>query len=1095
MLLFNRYEYQPQTDLIATGESTRVYKALDKHIYLPVAVKFYNGDFPVERSRLMQAKTLMDLDHPNICRYLHIRETEQESNAGQKEKTLACVMELLEDGDLVTYYRSRRQPELLRRMLTDVLHGLAYLHSRGFIHKRLKPSNLLVGETTQGPVVKITDFGLGMEKAVLRDARFSPTVVDGMQMVSEPLNAHEYGNNKKVSWQPDLRALGFVAYEALADDDGIFRHRRGNGREPMMRHTISPAKVQRLPAPFDSFVERCLSSQVNDRAQNTWELLALLAQPIVPKHDVDDPLALSAMTVEEEEEVEEDVPAREVSVGGGRIEEDRMEEDPVEGERIVEDRVTQDRVVDEQVVQKLVVQKQVVQEQVVQEQVVQEQVVQKLVVQEQAVQEQAVVPAKEVLAPVEVKPGETRAPVEAKAAEAKTPEAKAPEAIVIKVQNEENHSLFNRYEYDPKKGLIGKGGFSRVYKAFDKKLDRWVALKFFTTWEFSDRHSTLSGIRRVIGLDHPNICRYLDIEEIEKENAFGEKETLLVCVMELLDGGNLFDYYTAHPMEEGLKKLLTGVLQGLDYLHKNGIVHGDLKPANILIRETYSGPVAKITDFGAGTLSGRSRNSSTSPLVVSIPHIAPEQLDVKKYAMNEEISYNLDFWALGVTIYEVITGKALFMNSDDDSSEQIMANITAPGLPEKITELPQPFLDVVRRCVVKNARDRAQQAEELIALLNRKEVEAGPVPVEAGPEVSETVAVGPEPAAIVVEPAVVEEKPAAIVVESVPVVAEPVPLEPEPVLVPVEPETVPVPVEPETPAIEVEPEPAAVAAEPEPIAEEPAPAEAGPKPQTPGSRPWMSEPRTWVAEPNPEVLESKPWMSEPGRWAAEPRPWVMEPKASTEMQEEMLLPAKKAQPAYAGILSGWHKRWDAGLGIAVAAVAVVLMISLYVYTQNRRLNQQLGSFSKSAEPAHIDTHEPAAMRPVAASTTPPARARRTNAVRAGGKAAGAAVGTEKDLYGESGEDGRAGTKEKAEATAAAPAKYVLLLTTPRTCSIDINDASYGMLESGKTMKVYLVPGNYLLRAKSAGHGSTVFTQRLFVRRKNLNHWKRYRIPL
>jgi len=188
--------------------------------------------------------------------------------------------------------------------------------------------------------------------------------------------------------------------------------------------------------------------------------------------------------------------------------------------------------------------------------------------------------------------------------------------------------------------------------------------------------------------------------------------------MELLDGGNFAEYYKTHKDDKVLKKLLNDVLNGLSYLHKNGIIHRDIKPANILIKETIDGPVAKITDFGISKISDSINSNSSSALIVSIPYMAPEQLNVKKYGVNEKISYNLDLWSLGVTTYEIITGKVLFKNNEQDSSEQIMTNIMAPDLPEKIKELSQPFQDIVAHCIIKDAKDRAQKAEELIVLLH-----------------------------------------------------------------------------------------------------------------------------------------------------------------------------------------------------------------------------------------------------------------------------------------------------------------------------------------------------------------------------------------
>ena len=122
--------------------------------------------------------------------------------------------------------------------------------------------------------------------------------------------------------------------------------------------------------------------------------------------------------------------------------------------------------------------------------------------------------------------------------------------------------LFKRYEYNPQTDFLGKGGFSRVYKALDKKLNRLVALKIYKTPEMSERYSLGSEIQRVINLDHPNISRYLDIDEIENENAFGEVEHIQVCVMELLDGGNILKYYESHPdpssPRQGRPSLLPG---------------------------------------------------------------------------------------------------------------------------------------------------------------------------------------------------------------------------------------------------------------------------------------------------------------------------------------------------------------------------------------------------------------------------------------------------------------------------------------------------------------------------------------------------------
>ncbi|HLZ87192.1 MAG TPA: hypothetical protein VKQ52_08130, partial [Puia sp.] len=75
------------------------------------------------------------------------------------------------------------------------------------------------------------------------------------------------------------------------------------------------------------------------------------------------------------------------------------------------------------------------------------------------------------------------------------------------------------------------------------------------------------------------------------------------------------------------------------------------------------------------------------------------------------------------------------------------------------------------------------------------------------------------------------------------------------------------------------------------------------------------------------------------------------------------------------------------------------------------------------------------------------------------------------------------------------ARYVLTLATARTCAIHINDIPYGVLEGGKTMRVYLVPGDYTIQASTIGNHPEVYTRRLVVTRQNLNHWRRFTIGL
>ena len=132
--------------------------------------------------------------------------------------------------------------------------------------------------------------------------------------------------------------------------------------------------------------------------------------------------------------------------------------------------------------------------------------------------------------------------------------------------------LQSRYEYDPKKDLLGKGGFARVYKARDTLLDRNVAIKIFNNTGHQ-QYDVLQEIKKVIQLEHPNLLRYYDVILLDQANALGEKEQLQIGVMEYANAGDLKQFATKHPNSPLLLKFLHQVLTALEYLHKKGIIH------------------------------------------------------------------------------------------------------------------------------------------------------------------------------------------------------------------------------------------------------------------------------------------------------------------------------------------------------------------------------------------------------------------------------------------------------------------------------------------------------------------------------------------
>lgn len=275
-----------------------------------------------------------------------------------------------------------------------------------------------------------------------------------------------------------------------------------------------------------------------------------------------------------------------------------------------------------------------------------------------------------------------------------------------------------RYQYNPKTDLLGRGGFATVYKAHDTLLNRTVALKFYANT--GDKHTLIQEISRAISLEHPNLCRYYDATLQEITNFHGETEKMEIGVMEYLDCGDLKSYCKIHPEQQ--IKLLIDVLKGLSFLHKCGIIHRDLKPANILIKNAEDGPLAKITDFGISK-DAETSNTSSSQLMGTIEYMAPEQLSPLKYGLNGKIGTNLDLWSFGVLVYELVAGESMFGGrGGQTSAEQVISNILNDDLIEKgIKYLPEPYFTVLSKCLIKDANQRAQKADELIGFFQREQ--------------------------------------------------------------------------------------------------------------------------------------------------------------------------------------------------------------------------------------------------------------------------------------------------------------------------------------------------------------------------------------
>jgi serine/threonine protein kinase len=263
---------------------------------------------------------------------------------------------------------------------------------------------------------------------------------------------------------------------------------------------------------------------------------------------------------------------------------------------------------------------------------------------------------------------------------------------------------------------LGAGGMGEVYLARDTRLERSVAVKILPT-QISDDSEAKQRFdreaRAISSLSHPNICSLYDV---------GLQEGTSYIVMEYLQGQTLADRLEKGPLPlDQLLRYGIDICEGLGTAHRNGVIHRDLKPGNIMLTKTG----AKLMDFGLAKSvtittsppSGLTATSATPaknhPLTVqgtvvgTVQYMSPEQIEGK------EADTRSDIFSLGCVLYEMATGKRAF---EGKSTASIMAAVLERD-PAPITsvepELPATLDRVVKACLAKDPDDRLQTVQDV----------------------------------------------------------------------------------------------------------------------------------------------------------------------------------------------------------------------------------------------------------------------------------------------------------------------------------------------------------------------------------------------
>jgi eukaryotic-like serine/threonine-protein kinase len=249
-------------------------------------------------------------------------------------------------------------------------------------------------------------------------------------------------------------------------------------------------------------------------------------------------------------------------------------------------------------------------------------------------------------------------------------------------------------------GEIGKGGFGKVYRAWDPTVNRQVAIKILTVQGDDDVLTRFRNEAAAAGnLHHKNIVTVHD---------FGEHNGTPYMVMQLLEGENLQDIITRGRPLTLLDKLniMQEVAEGLHCAHQHGIVHRDVKPANIMILPDDS---VQIMDFGiARVTASASRQTRTGFVIGTVLYMSPEQ-----FLPNMEVDYRSDIWAYGVIYYELLTGKHPFAAPEQTAILYQIAHIDPPPLNSIAPDCPPALAEVVQRALIKDREFRYQSLKEL----------------------------------------------------------------------------------------------------------------------------------------------------------------------------------------------------------------------------------------------------------------------------------------------------------------------------------------------------------------------------------------------
>lgn len=254
---------------------------------------------------------------------------------------------------------------------------------------------------------------------------------------------------------------------------------------------------------------------------------------------------------------------------------------------------------------------------------------------------------------------------------------------------------------------LGRGGMAEVYKAYHPQLERYAAIKVLHGFlaegrDFQKRFQREA--KAIAALRHPNIVQIYDIDAHDES---------YYMVMEFIDGGTLKDRLLQAngplPIAE-MAHIFREIASALDYAHQQGVLHRDVKPANVLLDKSGR---SVLTDFGIARIISDTQFTATGTLVGTPAYMSPEQ------GKGMPIASTSDIYSLGIILYEMVTGKVPF--DADTPLGVIHKHINEPLPPPRSLreDIPKALEDVILKALAKDADNRYSSAAEMMEAANQ----------------------------------------------------------------------------------------------------------------------------------------------------------------------------------------------------------------------------------------------------------------------------------------------------------------------------------------------------------------------------------------